>query len=149
MILSDYYEFEKIQDCKTRIDCKKSTNGYQPIEGKRNAKGELFLYLGCNSYTKGRAETKADFVLSKTKHISSLYTPRLGVPYAFGDMKGTNDAFLFILHNVKIINGILRRGAKLEIFIAENLKNYTTPLFNKLCNGEFDEEIRALRERAK
>lgn len=95
MILTDYYRFEKLpnQRSKLRIDCTASTGSYDPLETLRNKDGDLFLYIGDNTHTKAGRERKADLVLSRTTHISSVYNPDLNFPYWYGDMKGTTDAF--------------------------------------------------------
>lgn len=147
MTLDYYYEFKKIEETRTRIDCSGRTGIYNPLEKRRNVQGKLFIYLSHNTYTKGDTETKADLVLSKGKHISSIYMPKEGALFGFGDMRDTNDTLLFILHDVKIINGALMPGARLEIFVVENGKNQTNLLYNMFCDGLLDDEIKTLRER--
>ena len=112
MILTDYYRFEKLpnQRSKLRIDCTASTGSYDPLETLRNKDGDLFLYIGDNTHTKAGRERKADLVLSRTTHISSVYNPDLNFPYWYGDMKGTTDAFLFVHQNTEFINGGIQVG---------------------------------------
>ena len=106
MILTDYYRFEKLpnQKSKLRIDCTASTSSYDPLEALRNKTGDLFLYIGDNTHTRAGKERKADLVLSRTIHISSVYNPDLTLPYWYGDMKGTTDAFLFVHKNTEFID---------------------------------------------
>ena len=148
MILTDLYRFEKLpnQGSKQRIDCVASTASYNQLEVLRNKAGELFLYIGDNTYTKAGKQRKSDLTLSKTTHISSMYCPDLKSPYLYGDMKGTTDAFLFILQNVKLINGRVQNGAIIELFVARGQKNNRTQLYNTLCDGELNEEMEALRK---
>lgn len=151
MILTDYYRFEKLpgQKSKLRIDCTASTCSYNPLEALRNKAGDLFLYIGDNTHTKAGQERKSDMALSKTAHISSLYNPDLNLPYWYGDMKGTADAFLCILHNTRFVDGKIQvgTGAVMELFIARGHRNNRSQLYNALCDGELDEEMNALRKR--
>ena len=148
MILTDYYRFEKLpnQRSKLRIDCTASTGGYDPLEALRNKAGDLFLYIGDNTHTKAGQERKADLALSKTTHISSVYNPDLNLPYWYGDMKGTTDAFLFVYKNAKFIDGGIQIGAVIELFVARGQRNNRSQLYNALSDGGLDEEMNALRE---
>lgn len=148
MILTDYYRFEKLSKPKSklRIDCTASTGGYIPFEILRNKTGDLFMYIGDNTYTKAGKERKADLALSKTAHISSVYNPDLNLPYWYGDMKGTTDAFLFVHNNAEFINGGIQVGAVIELFVARGQRNNRSQLYNALCDGELDEEMNALRK---
>lgn len=148
MILTDYYRFEKLpnQKSKLRIDCTASTGSYDPLETLRNKAGDLFLYIGDNTHTKAGKERKADLSLSRTTHISSVYNPDLNLPYWYGDMKGTTDAFLFVHQNTEFINGGIKTGAVIEFFVARGQRNNRSQLYNALCDGELNEEMKALRE---
>ena len=149
MILTDYYRFEKLPDQKSklRIDCTASTGSYNPLEALRNKAGDLFLYIGDNTHTKAGKERKADLALSRTAHISSVYNPDLNLPYWYGDMKGTTDAFLFVHYNTKFVDGKIQVGAVIELFVARGHRNNRSQLYNALCDGELDGEMNALRKR--
>jgi hypothetical protein len=149
MILTDYYRFEKLpnQKSKLRIDCTASTGSYNQLEAFRNKAGDLFLYL-CDNYTKAEEQRKADLALSRTTHISSVYNPDMELPYWYGDMKGTADAFLFVHRDTEFVNGGIQAGAVIELFVARGQRNNRTQLYNALCDGEFDEEIEQLRKQA-
>ena len=148
MILTDYYRFEKLpnQKSKLRIDCTASTGSYDPLEALRNKAGDLFLYIGDNTHTKVGKERKADLALSRTAHISSIYNPDLGLPYWYGDMKGTTDAFLFVHHNTEFINGGIQAGAVIELFVARGQRNNRSQLYNTFSDGGLDEEMDVLRK---
>lgn len=150
MILTDYYRFEKLpgQKSKLRIDCTASTCSYNPLEALRSKAGDLFLYIGDNTHTKAGKERRADLALSKITHVSSLYDPDLNLPYWYGDMKGTTDAFLFVHRSTKFVNGGIQAGAVIELFVARGQRNNRSQLYNALCDGELDEEMNALRKRA-
>lgn len=151
MILTDYYKFEKLpnQKSKIRIDCTASTRSYPPLETMRNKEGDLFVYIGGNDYIKASGQRKADLALSKTKHISSIYNPNLDLPYWFGDMKNTADAFLFVHNKPKFINGAIQEGAIIELFVARGQRNNRNQLYNILCDGELEEEMAELRQKSK
>ena len=148
MILTDYYRFEKLpnQKSKLRIDCTVTTGSYDLLEALRNKEGDLFLYIGDNTHTKAGKERKADLALSKTRHKSSVYNPDLDLPYWYGDMRGTADAFLFVHHNTVFVNGGVQAGAIIELFVARGHRNNRSQLYNALCDGVLDGEMAALRE---
>ena len=148
MILTDYYRLEKLpgQRSKLRIDCTASTGSYDPLEALKNKSGDLFLYIGDNTHTKAGKERKADLALSRTAHISSVYNPDLNMPYWYGDMKGTTDAFLFVHQNAEFINGGIQEGAVIEIFVARGQRNNRIQLYNTLCDGGLDDEMDYLRK---
>ena len=146
MILTDYYRFEKLsQKSKLRIDCTASSHSYDPLEVLRNKTGDLFLYIGDNTHTKAGKERKTDLALSKTSHVSSIYNPDLNLPYWYGDMNRTTDAFLFVHQNSRFVNGGIQEGAVIELFVARGQRNNRIQLYNALCDGELDEEMNALR----
>lgn len=151
MILTDYYKFERLenQKSKTRIDCTASTESYNSFEELKNKKEELFVYMGDNTYTKAGADRKADLALSRTKHISSVYVPDVNKPLGYGDVKGTADAILFILHNYQLVDGVIQAGAVVEVFIARGQRHNRASLFNILDDGELDEEMANLRNQVK
>lgn len=150
MILTDYYRFEKLegQKSKMRIDCTASTQGYDQLEAMRNKAGILSLYIGDNTYTKAGQERKADLALSKTAHISSIYTPDINIPFWYGDFNKTADAALFTCTDVRFVNGGIQPGSVIEIFIARGQRQNRTSLYNMLCDGELSDEVEALRKRA-
>lgn len=149
MILTDYYRFEKLpnQKSKLRIDCTASTSSYDPLEALRNKTGDLFLYIGDNTHTRAGKERKADLVLSRTIHISSVYNPDLTLPYWYGDMKGTTDAFLFVHKNTEFIDGEIQAGAVIELFVARGQRNNRNQLYNILADDGFNDEMNTLRKR--
>ena len=149
MIFSDIYWNEKFpnQKSKLRIDCTATTGGYNPLEAFRNKAGDLFVYISVNTYTKAGKERKADLVLSRGEHISSLYNPSLEFPYWYGDMKGTKDAFILAHHNAEFVNGGIQAGAVIELFVARGQRNNIRQLYRMVCEGELDEEMNALRKR--
>ena len=137
MIFTDYYRFEKLpnQKSKLRIDCTSSTGSYNPLEMLRNKTRELFIYIGDNTHTK------------EGSHISSIYNPDLELPYWYGDMKGTADAFIFVHRDAKFVEGKIQPGAIVEVFIARGQRNNREALYNAVCEGEYDDEMQGLRER--
>lgn len=149
MIFTDYYRFEKLpnQKSKLRIDCTSSTGSYDPLEMLRNKTRELFIYIGDNTHTKAGEQRKAGLALSKSTHISSIYNPDLELPYWYGDMKGTADAFIFVHRDAKFIEGKIQPGAIVEVFIARGQRNNREALYNAVCEGEYNDEMQGLRKR--
>jgi hypothetical protein len=150
MILTDYYKFEKLpnQKSKLRIDCTASTKSYPDFEELRNKSGILCLYIGDNTHTQAGIKRKSDLALTKSKHITSIYTPDIESDYSHGDMRRTSDAILFIFSNVEFVEGNINVGATIEALIARGQRNNRNSLFNELTDGVYDDEIAELRKRA-
>ena len=165
MILNDYYCFEKIATkAKMRLDCTSSTASYPEFEEKRCTKskratekhdaipmGGLIAYYGdVPKNFGGDVHRKASKSLTiKGNNLTSIYVPDPSTNFAYGDVRGTADAILFIFSNFKVINGVVQDGSKIEIFIARGKSKDCKPLYNLLCDGELDEEIELLRANAK
>lgn len=163
MILTDLYRFEKKAGTisKLRVDCTASTKSYEPMESKRATKqlrhtdkrdgcnvGDLFVYFGdVPEQFGGDARRKADRALTKSKNISSIYVPDPQSNLAYGDMKGTADALLFVFHDAEVTDGRLNEGAVIEVFVARGLAKDRMTLYHELADGLLDDEIAALRER--
>lgn len=142
MILTDYYKFDRLSDCKakTRLDCTLSTKSYPEFEAMRNKAGQLFMYLG-NVPERFNADAKrrADMALSKTKNISSVFVTDVTLPLAYGDVSGTNDALLFVFNT---------DFTAFDLFIARGQKNNRGALYNLLADNELNHEIEILKQRA-
>ena len=164
MILSDYYRFEKVAiKSKTRLDCTASTGSYPEFEDKRATKptkandrrdatnvGDLVIYLGdVPKQYGGNAQRKADKSLTiKGKNLSSIFVPDITNNFAYGDVRGTTDALLFVFDNLVIVDCNIISGG-LDVFVARGKSRDRISLYNLLCDGELDEEISSLKEMAK
>ena len=142
MILSDYYYFRHLPETKSpsRYDCTASTKSNPDFEALRNKHGQLFLYYGnVPDNFKANSKRKADKVLTKTKSISSVFVPDVTKPFAFGDVRNTKDALLFIF-NVDY--------TAFELYVARGQRNNRANLYYLLADGELSDEIAQLKERA-
>jgi len=142
MILTDYYKFVHLPDCKStmRRDCVCSTQSYNDFECLRNKQGNLFVYFGdVPNQFGGDVHKKADKAITKTKNISSVFVPDITQNSAFGDVKGTYDAIL-------IINN--KDYSELEVFVARGYKNNRLNIWQNFIAGEYDFEIENLRKNA-
>ena len=91
-------------------------------------------------------QRKADKSISiKGKNLSSIFVPDIRKSFAYGDFGGTNDALLFVFHNLSTPNGVIEAGGVIEIFIARGQSNNQKQLYNLLADGELDEEMNKLR----
>ena len=148
MILTDYLCFEEMRVIKShRLDCTFSTGGYEPIENKkkigRDKITRLYCYLtGIPDSFSANAKRKADMAVTDGDNSwSSIYTPDAENPLmAFGDMKGTDDALLFLFSE---------GYKKMEVFVIRGRKNNQKMLHTMFVDGELDEDIERLREQAK
>lgn len=142
MILTDFYQMEKLpeQKSKLRMDCTKSTKSYPEFEAMRNKGGQFFFYFGdVPERFGGDVHRKADKAITKTKNISSVFVPDIELLFAYGDMRGTNDALLLLFNTDFSI---------IEIFIARGQRNNRIGLYNLLADGELSKEIEQLRKQA-
>jgi len=161
-ILTDCYRFEKVASkSKTRLDCTASTRSYPEFEDKRATKptkgndrrdetkvGDLVIYLGDvpDSFG-GDVHRKADKAITKGKNISSVYVPDPTNNFAYGDVKGTTDALLFVFDNLKIVDDRIVSGA-VDIYVARGQNSNKRNLYNLLCDGELDDEMSDLKRKA-
>ena len=165
MIITDYYQFAKLpeQKSKLRLDCLQSTKSYNSFEEKRATKvqratehrdaidlGNLIIYYGdVPDRFGGNVKRKASKSISvKGNNLSSVYVPDVSNNFGYGDMRGTTDALLFIFDNFDVIDGKIQAGATLEIFVARGQRNNRAQLFNLLMDGELDGEVEELKKRA-
>lgn len=145
MILTDYYKLVELKPSKShRLDCV-AMNGSHPtfeaIADKSRTKAAYAYVNGVPEQFNAVAQRRADMALTCTKSISSIYTPDLNnALMGYGDVKGTEDAMLFLFSE---------DYKRLEIFIARGHKRNRVNLFNLFADGELDAECAALREAAK
>ena len=163
-ILTDYYKFSRVATkAKLRLDCVASTESYPEFEERRATKatkatekrdatnvGDLVIYFGdVPEQFGGDVHRKADKSITiKGKNLSSVYVPDPSNNLAYGDVRGTADALLFVFDGVEVVNGVIQAGATVEIFIARGKSKDRVPLYNLLSDGELDEELNDLRQRA-
>ena len=163
-ILTDYYKFCRVATkAKLRLDCVASTESYPEFEEKRATKatratekrdatniGDLVVYFGdVPEQFGGDVHRKADKSITiKGKNLSSVYVPDPSNNLAYGDVRGTADALLFVFDGLEVVNGVIQAGATVEVFIARGKSKDRVPLYNLLSDGELDEEINDLRKRA-
>ena len=148
-ILTDCYRFEKVAfKSKTRLDCTASTGSYPEFEDKRATRptkgtdkrdatniGDLVIYLGdVPEQFGGNAQRKADKSLTiKGKNLSSIFVPDLTNSFAYGDVRGTTDALLFVFDNLVIVDGCIISGG-LDVFVARGKSRDRVSLYNLLCH---------------
>lgn len=145
--VTDYYRLERLpefQKNKTpRFDCTASTGSYPPFEeiaNKSRVKRFFCYYNGLPDTFSQNAKKNAEMAITNTKNISSVFIPILNKHWlGYGDVKGTQDALLFVF------NGDYTR---MEIFVARGYKNNRKGLFNLLYDNELSEQLDMLRERA-
>ena len=142
MILTDYYNFGKLpeQKSKMRMDCISSTKDYPVFEALRNKAGSLFVYFGdVPASFGGDIKRRADKAITKTTNISSVFVPDVEKLLGFGDVKSTQDAILIVFNC---------NYSQMEIFVARGQKNNCRQLYNLLADGELDNEIASLKKQA-
>jgi len=163
-ILTDYYKFSRVATkAKLRLDCVASTESYPEFEERRATKatkatekrdatnvGDLVIYFGdVPEQFGGDVQRKADKSITiKGKNLSSVYVPDPSNNLAYGDVRGTADALLFVFDGVEVVNGVIQAGATVEIFIARGKSKDRVPLYNLLSDGELEEELNDLRQLA-
>ncbi len=147
MILTDYYKGSKDPNTKTRYDVVESTGSYDYFEQnlinkKSPNRGGLSFYLVDRPNSWGNQwERKADKAITKSKsNISSVVMPDPTIMIGYGDVNHTQDTMIII---------ISPDWKTIEIFIARGQKNNNQNLHILAVDGELNNEIEALRTRAK
>lgn len=164
MILTDYYRFERVASkAKSRMDCTASTHSYPEFEERKATRankatekrdatdiGDIIIYYNdVPTQFGGDVHRKADKSISiKGKNLSSVYVPNVTKNIAYGDFRGTTDALLFVFNDLKVINGVIQQGSMIEVFVARGKSKDRVPLFELLSDGELDDEISELRQKA-
>lgn len=153
MTPTQYYRFERITTkSKYRLDCAASTMGYSVFESMRatkkrgttTQKGDLYFYfLDVPRQFGGDIHSKAtkSLTTSKGHNLSSMIAPDQTSRYAFGDVRGTNDAILFVIDGVQ--------GAAVELFIFEGQAHKKRIIWQMASRGELDKELAAIRTQAR
>ena len=142
MIITDYYRMEKLPDQKSkmRLDCTASTGAYPEFEQMRNKAGAFFFYFGNVPDSFGaNIKRKADKAITKVKNISSVYVPDIKQRSGYGDVRGTQDALLFMFGT---------DYSQIDVFVARGQRNNRGQLYNLFTDGELMEEMEALRKQA-
>ena len=142
MILTDYYKGENLPGAaKTRYDIVGGTWCYQPFEVLlRNRAGGMCFYFGdAPPSFRFSGKDRPDKAITRGTNISSVFVPDVTLPFAFGDVRETNDSLIIIFsEDYKVI----------ELFIARGQKNNKRNLYILLVDGELDHEIKILRKKA-
>lgn len=141
MRLTNYYRFQNVPG-KTRYDEITSSQQYPPFDRLRNKQGNLFIYF--TQYQKNNAKASPsilpDYQISKQFNISGVFGLSLSSCFGYGDVRGTQDALLFIFS---------KDLASMEVFVAKGQKLRKKDLFEKLSRGELEEELNYMRGRGR
>jgi len=148
MILTDYYKGEKLTGAKSRFDITASTGEYDLFENllinKKvfNKGGLSFNFVPRPDQWGGK---KTDFAITKGSHnITSVKRPDINGPFAYGDIKGSNDGCIIIFNPDFKEAGI----TTIEILIARGLRNDTNSLWDLFSDGELITEVETLKKKA-
>ena len=148
MILTDYYSLERLPENMSkrtpRYDTTASTGSYPLFESmaaRSRVKRFFCYYNGLPDSFSNRAHQKAERAITNTKNISSVFIPYLDKPlYGYGDVKGSQDAILFIFS---------ADYTRLELFIARGYRSNARALFQRFLDGGLNSELEILRGLAK
>jgi hypothetical protein len=143
MILDSLYILSKQGIAKTRFDVNLCTGDYEVFEMMRNPKGKLFFYytdVPDNFRANIKRRTDKSITNRSGRNVSSVFVPDLTLPFAYGDVKGTNDAILFLFNDEQAV---------IELFIAKGKRNNRVGLFQLLMDGQLQNEMEALRKLSK
>lgn len=121
---------------------------------KRDAirKGSLLMYVSdAAGKFKASPYRRANMNITKKggKNLSSVFVPDASKNTGYGDVCNTDDALLFVFHDVKVVNGAVQQGGIMEIFVARGQKRNGLQLCQLLAGGELDDELNALRSAAR
>jgi hypothetical protein len=148
MILTDYYKGQRLTAAQSRFDVTISTWGYDFFEKllinklKFNVGGLSFNFVPRPDKWTGK---KTDYAITKGSHnITSVKRPNIETPFAYGDINGSQDGCIIIFNSDFREIGI----NTIEIFIARGLRNDTNSLWDLFSDGELNQEIETLRNKA-
>lgn len=104
--------------------------------------GLSFNYVPVPDFFKAKEQRKAQMCITKGNvSVSSVFVPDLQAhQIAYGDVNGTNDAIIFLFSTDR---------KQIELFIARGYCNDVFSLYDEVKQGGLDEEIEALRAKAK
>ena len=148
MILTDYYKLERLPKYAgnrvPRFDTTSSSKSYRAFEemaAKSRDKCFFCYYNGIPDTFSDRARENAERAISHGKHISSVFIPDLQRSHlGFGDVKGSNDAILFLFS---------KDYSTMELFIARGYKSHQRGLYNYMIEGKLANEMKYLRDTAR
>ncbi|HMG16619.1 MAG TPA: hypothetical protein VK590_14275 [Saprospiraceae bacterium] len=148
MIPTDYYKGERLTDSKYRYDITASTGEYDLFEmllinkQKFNVGGQSFNLVERPEKWKGK---KTDLAITKGSHnITSVKRPNLESNFAYGDINNSHDGCIIIINPDYKEVGI----RIIEIIIARGLRNDTHGLWQLFTDGELNQEIEILKQKA-
>jgi hypothetical protein len=142
MILTDYYNLEKLADKKslTRRDCTASTGGYPLFESiaAKSRDNRFFIHLtGVPDNFNAHVKRRAELTISNQENISSVFVPDITQRVGHGDVKGTLDALLIIFNE---------DYTEMEIFVSRGQKHNQKQIFFLYEDGELNQEIEQLKQ---
>ena len=111
---------------------------FQDMAARSKVKRFYCYYNGIPDSFSNRARQKAERAITSTKNISSVFIPNINKPL-YGDVKGTQDAILFVFsadYNL------------MEIFIARGYKPQQKALYASMMRGDLNDEIIRIRQHA-
>lgn len=135
------YDMLEINPGKShRMDCIAKAGNYPAFEdmAARSKCGHLFFYATRvpDSFSVN-AQMRAGMSITNKRNISSVYFPDKSRPFVgFGDVKGTNDALLFIFNP---------DYSRVEMYVAPGMKRGGRSFASRVLSGEFNCEIAYLR----
>ncbi|RKD92531.1 hypothetical protein [Mangrovibacterium diazotrophicum] len=152
MNFTDYYLAKKLkeQKAKYRYEIARSTMEYDRfqflLKNKRNPNSDGWSIYFIPRPVEWSGSERPDMAFTKrSENISSIVFPEPGIPYGYGDVKGTNDSLIVLLNEDFRIQGI----SEIEIFIARGQKHNRKNLWYELVDGELEYELDFLRQSAK
>jgi len=144
MTIDSYSLFKKDCTKKSKYILEQFSGTYEPLHVEAKRSGEIVLYVS-NKPTRprfdGRINPSLELSGAGGLHISGLFIPDPNRPdIGYGDVKGTNDALLWILTECQI-----------ELFVFKGKKPVINNLFSMLFDNDTDleAEMEACRQKAK
>jgi hypothetical protein len=168
-MIKAYFKFETLSEhlktlhcikSKARLDCFAYTNSseYAGLTDFVNCKGHMFLYkIPAREVVKASRKRIAEWSLTNGKvNLSSLYIEDVDFPeFGYGYPNANrllnngnnnpqfpfrNDCYLFITN---------KEDASIEILVITDGRNLVNAYYQRLIDGDLDEEVHSLREQAK
>lgn len=142
MIIDSYSLFIKDLEKKSKYFLEYRSSVYEPIHIKQKKSGDIVLYVSqVPEPIRLKAKNKPSWELSAAgQHISGLYIPDYNRPdIGYGDIKGTEDALLWI-----------KVCCQIELMVFKGKKPVKEFLYSMLASRskELEQDINGFRKQA-
>ncbi len=160
MLSNEVKALHKIRS-KSRLDCilyaDNVADGYKGLTNFVNHIGQMYFYkTPCREFISTNSKRIAEWSLTNDVNLSSIYIDDLdfpyigyGYPYANRLLKDGNENPLFNFRNDGYLFLLNKDYSEIELLIIPDGRNLISSYYQKLIDGDYDNELDLLRKQAK